>query len=62
MSKLIGITVFCFLIVACAQHVNPSWEEGNLTKKEHMRRRLERLENTQQNSRQAIKKMFSPQW
>ena len=63
MLKLLGIIVGCFLLSACSQHVNPSWEDGNLSKREHMRRRLERLESSQRNNMGGILRAFvDPAW
>ncbi len=62
MFKTLVMVVGCLFLLSCAQHVNPSWQDGNLSKKEHLRRRLERLENTEENIAEVLKKAIDPAW
>jgi hypothetical protein len=56
------IIIGCLFLLSCAQHVNPSWQDGNLTKKEHIKRRLDRLENKQENTAEVLKEAIDPAW
>tara|TARA_B100000315_G_C14585001_1_gene592514 strand:+ start:1868 stop:2056 length:189 start_codon:yes stop_codon:yes gene_type:complete len=62
MSKAILFIILCFLIGGCLQQrVNPGWEDSNLTKKEYLRRKVERAESKQADEG-AWDKILDPSW
>jgi len=62
MNKFIVAMVMVFCLGGCLpQHVNPSWEEGNLSKQEHLRRELDRVESEQMDTK-MFKDIMSPKW
>ncbi len=62
MAKFI-VTIMIFFCLGCClpQHVNPDWEEGNLSKQEHLRRRILRMEGEQMDTK-MFKDIMSPEW
>jgi len=62
MVKIIVIVLAACCLSGCLQQrVNPGWQEGNLSKQEHLRRRLERLESEQMGT-EMLKDIVSPEW
>lgn len=62
MTKFIIVIGIVSCLGCCLpQHVNPSWQEGNLSKQEHLRRRLQRMEGEQINTK-MFKDIMSPEW